>query len=83
MAIHENLNSRDIQYPYSIVIIIHYNVKNNSQPLADFRPISAFSQSKSILVGHISCTFSMGQQSVTCKISYFQKNSRPISDPDF
>ena len=38
--------------------------------LVIFRPISAFGQSKSILVGQISCTFSMGQQSVTYKISY-------------
>ena len=40
--------------------------------LVIFQPISAFAigQPKSILVGQISCTFSMGQQSVTYKISY-------------
>ena len=35
------------------------------------------------LVSQISCTFSMGRQSVTYKISYFQKNGRPTSDPLF
>ena len=50
---------------------------------AIFRPISAFGRPKSILIYHISCTFSMGQQSVTCIISYFQKNGQPISDPYF
>ena len=38
------------------------SARNNSRPLA------AFGQPKSVLVGQISCTFSMGQQSVTYKI---------------
>ena len=36
--------------------------RNNSWPLAIFRPISAFGQPKSILIGHISHTFSIVQQ---------------------
>ena len=59
------------------------SARNNSWPLAIFRPISAFGQPKSILVGHISCTFSMGQKLITNKISYLQKNGRPISGPYF
>ena len=47
--------------------------RNNSQPLAIFRPISAIGRPKSTSVGQISCTLSMGQQSVTYKISYLQK----------
>ena len=48
------------------------SARNNSQPLAIFQPISAFGQPKSILVSQIS---SVGQQTVTYKISYFQKTA--------
>ena len=51
------------------------SVRNNSWPSAILQPISAFCWPKSILVGQISCTFSMGQQSVTYKISYLQKTA--------
>ena len=50
------------------------SARNNSQP-AIFQPISAFSQPKSILIGQISYTFSMGQQSITYKISSLQKTA--------
>ena len=39
------------------------SARNNSRPLAIFQPISAFGRPKSVLIGHISHTFSMGQQS--------------------
>ena len=48
------------------------SARNNSWPLAIFQPILAFGRSKS---DQISCTFSMGQQSVTYKISHFQKTA--------
>ena len=51
------------------------NGRNNSWPLAIFQPISAFAQPKSVLVGQTSHTFSMGQQSVTYKISCLQKTA--------
>ena len=50
-----------------------FSARNNSRPLAIFRPISAFGRPKSILVGQISHTFWMGQQSIAHKISYLQK----------
>ena len=37
------------------------SAKNNSRPLAIFRPISAFGQLKSILIGQLSHTFSVEQ----------------------
>ena len=37
------------------------SARNNSRPLAILRPISALGRPKLILVGHISCTFSMEQ----------------------
>ena len=43
------------------IFLCFFSVRNNSQPLAIFRPISAFGRPKSILIGHISHTFSMGQ----------------------
>ena len=49
--------------------------------MAIFQAISAFGLTKSILVGQISNTFSMEQQTVTYKISYLQKIDLPISDP--
>ena len=57
--------------------------RNNSWPLAIFRPISTFGRPKSILVSQIYCTFSMGRPSITYKMSHLQKNSRPISDSYF
>ena len=39
------------------------SARNNSRPLAIFQPTSAFGRPKSILISHISHTFSMGQQS--------------------
>ena len=45
-----------------IIYICDLSARNNSRPLAIFRPISAFGRPKSILIGHISHTFSMGQQ---------------------
>ena len=38
------------------------SARNNSRPLAIFRPISAFGRPKSIFIGQISHTFSLGQQ---------------------
>ena len=53
----------------------YYNsARNNSQPLTIFWQTSTFGWLKSILVGKISCTFSMGQQSKIYKIfSVFKK----------
>ena len=45
------------------------SARNNSQPLAIFQPILAFGRQKSIWVGQLSHTFSMGQQSIAYKIS--------------
>ena len=59
------------------------SARNNSRPLAIFRPISTFGRPKSILVGQIYCTFSMGWQLITYKNVLFSKNGRPISDPYF
>ena len=42
-----------------------------------------FSDQFQHLADQISCTLSIGQQSVTYKISYLQINGRPISDPYF
>ena len=52
----------------------HWPFSGQFQHLAD---------QKFILVGQIYCTFSMGQQSKTYKMSDFQENGRPISDPYF
>ena len=46
---------------YSSKICDKFSARNNSRPLAIILPISAFSQTKSILVGHISYIFSMEQ----------------------
>ena len=54
-------------------IIFSARIYNSWWPLAIFQPISAFGRPKSILVGHISCTFSMEQLIITNKISYLQK----------
>ena len=59
------------------------SARNNSRPLAIFRPISTFGRPKSILLGQIYCTFSMGWQLITYKNVLFSKNGRPISDPYF
>jgi len=59
------------------------SARNNDWPLAIFQPISTFGQPKSILVSQFYCTFSMGWQSITYKISCLQKNGQPISDPYF
>ena len=51
-----------------------YNsARNNSRSLTIFWPTSTFGRLKSILLGKISCTFSMGQQSKFYKVSYLQK----------
>ena len=68
-----------VQHHFSYV----YSARNSSWPLAIFRPISPFGRPKSILVSQIYCTFSMGQQSITYKMSDFQENGRPIFDPYF
>ena len=60
-----------------------FSARNSSWPLAIFRPISTFDRPKSILVGQIYCTLSMGQQSITYKMFDFQENGRPIFDPYF
>ena len=59
----------------TICITPGYNTsaRNNSWPLAIFQPISTFGRPKSILVGQFYCTFSMGWQSITYKMSYLQK----------
>jgi len=57
-----------------------FSARNNSWPLAIFQSISTFGQPKSILVGQFYCTFSMGWQSITYKMSYLQKNGQPVSD---
>ena len=49
------------------------SARNNSGSLAIFQTISALGRLKSILVSQISCTFSVGQQSITYEISYLQK----------
>ena len=54
------------------------SARNSSQPLAIFQPISVFGQPKFILVGQISCTFSMGMAISYLKIPYFQKK-RPTN----
>ena len=45
--------------------VIRFSARNNSRPLSIFRPISAFSQPKFILVSQILVYFQWGQQSVT------------------
>jgi len=47
-----------------------YTARSNSQPLAIFRPILAFGQPKSILIGQPSHIFSMEQQFNVYKISH-------------
>ena len=59
------------------------NARNNSRPLAIFQTISGFGRPKFILISQISCTFLMGQQSVTYKISYLQKKGQLVSDACF
>jgi len=68
---------------YAVGLFAYISARNNSWPLAIFQPISTFGRPKSILVGQFYCTISIGWQSITYKMSYFQKNSRPISDPYF
>ena len=54
---------------------IRPSAKSNSRPLANLWPILTFGRTKSILVGKIYCAFSMGQQSITYKMSYYQKTA--------
>jgi len=51
-----------------------FSARNNSWPLAIFQPISTFGLPKSSLVSQSYCTFLMGWQSITYKMSYLQKN---------
>ena len=54
------------------------SARNNSWPLAIFQPISIYGRRRSILFGQIQCTFAMGQQSTTFKISYAQKLANKV-----
>ena len=57
------------------ITVGHWPFSDQFQHLADQNPFwSAI---------RIFCTFSMGQQLITNKISYLQENGRPISDPYF
>ena len=51
------------------------SARNNSRPLAIFWPISTFSWPNAILIGQISCTFSMGTAFSNLKISIFRKTA--------
>ena len=65
MSIQSYINSEPLVSVYIcsyVCITLICSARNNSRPLTIFRPISAFGQPKSILIGHISHTFSMGQQ---------------------
>ena len=55
------------------VLYVIYSARNNRRPLAIFQPISTFGRPKSILVGHIYCTFSMGWKLITYKNVPFSK----------
>ena len=63
-----------------IIIIMYISARNNNWPLAIFQPISTMGRPKFILVGQFYCTFSMGRQLITYKISCLQKHGRSISD---
>jgi len=69
--------------PHELCIPVTFSTRNNSWPLAILWTISTFGWPKSILVGQFYCTFSMGWQLITYKMSYLQKNGWPISDPYF
>ena len=56
-----------------ISMLSHYSARNKLA-IAHFQPISTFGQPKSILVGQIYCTFSMGQQLITYKSVLSSKN---------
>ena len=62
-------------HTYVCMYIYVCSARNNSQPLAIFRPFSAFGRPKSILVSQISCTFSMGTAISYLKKIHFQKTA--------
>ena len=61
-------------YLFVATSIVWCIARNKSWPLTIFWPISTFGWPKFILVGKTYCKFSMEQQSITYKMSYFQTN---------